>query len=397
MYIQKISDNTYKFIYREEEEIYPKENTHNDIVNDDVSLEKYRNIESETDGSKNESSDSQNRVTSKRQQMLNELQVFENYDSVKVKHIVISGGGTLGFVVYGFLKESYGTLWHHSKLKSLYGTSVGSIVCTLIALNIEWSILDSYIINRPWHNVFKFDFKNILYSINNCGIFSIDTFYDIFGPLFKFKGLDDNITLREFYEWNRIDMHFYLTEIYAEDGSYFKNVDVSHTTHPEWKLIDAIYASSALPVFLRPFVKDGMMYIDGGIINTFPINNCIQLNGITESNSDEICGFQLNSLELKASNCKEKKEIIQSSLYDLIIFIIIQIILEFTVQKCSIPLKHNYCLKSSNINGFEIHLAASESSLRRKMIDEGADYWKKHNQTDTAEMGGENMPSILEV
>jgi NTE family protein len=314
----------------------------------------------------------------KSQKIIQELHKFDNYDFIKVKHIVIGGGGTLGFVVYGFLKESYGTLWHHSKLKSLYGTSVGSIISTFISLNIEWSILDSYIINRPWHNIFKFDFKNIIYSINNCGLFSIDTFKDIFGPLLKYKGLDMDITLKEFYEWNKIDMHFYLTEIYAEDGSYFKNVDISHTTHPHWKLIDAIYGSSALPVFLRPLIKDDSMYIDGGILNTFPINDCIRLNEITESNSDEVCAFYLNSLDLKATNCKEKKDILKTSLYDLILFIIIQIILEFTFKHCNIYLKHNYRIKSSNINGFEIHLAASDSTIRRKMIEEGVEYYKNN-------------------
>lgn len=374
MNIEKISLNKYKFIYREEEK-EEKEEKKEQLKDEQLKEEQLKDDNFKENILKKEYSE-EIQQTHKREDVIIQ---YDHYSHINVKHIVISGGGVLGFIVYGFLRESYGTLWHHSKLESLYGTSVGSIIVTLIALNIEWSILDAYLINRPWHQVFQFDFTHILYSVNNCGILNIDTFKQIIEPLLKFKELNVNITLKEFFEWNHIDIHFYLTEIYAEDGSYFKKIDVSHKTHPDWKLIDVVYASSALPVAFTPYFKDDCVYIDGGILNTFPINDCIHNIKITENTKNEICAFQLNSLDNKATKCKEKKEIIKNSLIDLLIFIIIHIIYEFTSQTSIIKLKYDFKIKSSNINGFEIHLASSDAMVRRKLITEGVEMWNSYN------------------
>jgi predicted acylesterase/phospholipase RssA len=389
MNIERVSLNKYKFIYREEQskEDSPQEN---DNENEEKDIYKVSTFLNEDD----HKPEFEHEANPKETENTIDADIHTQYNHITVKHLVISGGGTLGFIVYGFLRDSYGLLWHHSKLESLYATSVGSLISTFIALNIEWSILDAYIINRPWHQVFQFDFKHILYSVNNCGIFNIDIFKQILDPLLKFKELDVNITLKEFYEWNHFDMHFYVTEIYAEDGSYFKKIDISHKTHPDWKLVDAVYASCALPVAFSPYSKDNCIYIDGGILNTYPVNDCIHNIKITENTKNEICAFQLTSLDNKATNCKEKKEIIKCSLIDLLIFIIIHIIYEFTSQKSIVKLKYEFEIKSSKITGFEIHLASSDAMIRRKLITEGSELWNTYfanmskNNDESTENGG---------
>jgi predicted acylesterase/phospholipase RssA len=60
------------------------------------------------------------------------------------------------------------------------------------------------------------------------------------------------------------------------DMDIFENVDISHTTHPEWKLLDAIAASSCLPVFFEPFKYKTKTYLDGGIYLNNPIQKCIR-------------------------------------------------------------------------------------------------------------------------
>jgi predicted acylesterase/phospholipase RssA len=86
----------------------------------------------------------------------------------KIKHIVISGGGTDGFISYGILRESqkYG-FWEKDDIESIYGTSIGAIFSIIISLKFDWDTLDDYIIKRPWHTVFTFDMNSILNSFSS--------------------------------------------------------------------------------------------------------------------------------------------------------------------------------------------------------------------------------------
>ena len=58
--------------------------------------------------------------------------------------------------------------------------------------------------------------------------------------------------------------------------------DISYKTHPEWKVIDAIYASCCLPFLFSPFyyytagsLEPQKAFMDGGILMNFPLNLCI--------------------------------------------------------------------------------------------------------------------------
>ena len=72
-----------------------------------------------------------------------------------IKHIVVGGGGTTGFMTFGalkFLQEN--DFWNISNIKTIYGTSVGSIVATSIALKYDWDTLLTYFIRRPWNKLY---------------------------------------------------------------------------------------------------------------------------------------------------------------------------------------------------------------------------------------------------
>ena len=91
-----------------------------------------------------------------------------------IKHIVLTGGGVSGFSVYGVLRESHNSgFWNINNIKSIYGTSSGSIISVficLIYLKYEWSELDNYIIKRPWESIFKIDMFSIVNSFEKIGI-----------------------------------------------------------------------------------------------------------------------------------------------------------------------------------------------------------------------------------
>lgn len=201
-----------------------------------------------------------------------------------INHLVISGGGPLGLRYLGALEklEKEG-IWKLENIKSIYGTSIGSIIGAFICLNYDWETLNTYIIERPWQDAFKVTAKQIFNSYYNKGLFDKKLAEIIFKPLLEAKDLNINVTLQQFYEFSKIDLHIFTFEI-----NKFETVELSHTTHPELSLLQALTMSSSLPGIFMPTIIDNKCYIDGGVMCNYPLNQCLR----DHTNKDEILGIK---------------------------------------------------------------------------------------------------------
>jgi predicted acylesterase/phospholipase RssA len=201
-----------------------------------------------------------------------------------IKHLVISGGGPLGLRYLGALEklEKEG-IWKQGNIISIYGTSIGSIIGAFICLKYDWETLNTYIIDRPWQDAFKVTAKQIFNSYYNKGLYDKKLAEIIFKPLLEAKDLTINITLQEFYEFSKIDLHIITFEL-----NKFETIELSHTTHPELSLLQALTMSSSLPGIFMPTIIDKKCYIDGGVMCNYPLNQCINAN----NNKDEILGIK---------------------------------------------------------------------------------------------------------
>ena len=196
---------------------------------------------------------------------------MEENPEKKIEHIVISGGGQTGFTFYGILKEAAKQgFWDINNIRSFYGTSIGTLISVILCLNYDWDTIDTYLINRPWQNIFKVDLYTIMQAFEKRGIFGIDTMEKIIGPLFAGKDIPMSITLKEFYDLNGIELYMFTTEL-----NKFKLCKMSHTTHPDWRVIDAVYVSCTLPIIFAPLIKDDECYVDGGMMSSYPMKSCL--------------------------------------------------------------------------------------------------------------------------
>jgi predicted acylesterase/phospholipase RssA len=201
-----------------------------------------------------------------------------------IKHLVISGGGPLGLRYLGALEKLNTELfWDINDIESIYSTSVGAIIAAFICLKYDWDTLNKYIIDRPWHDAFKVTAKQIFDSYYNKGLFDKKLAEIIFKPLLEAKDLTLDITLKEFYEYSKIDLHIFTFEI-----NKFQTIELSHSTHPDLSLTQALTMSSALPGIFMPTIIDNCCYVDGGVMCNYPINQCIR----DHSNKDEILGIK---------------------------------------------------------------------------------------------------------
>lgn len=206
-------------------------------------------------------------------------------DLSNIKCIVISGGGSMFYQMLGIFFEliNNDNNFDINKVNHFFGVSAGSLLCLMLALNHNIESINKYFIDRPWHNLIKTDIFQVLSSFNTCGIINKDILIKACDPMFKAKDLDiSTITFAELYNKTNNTIHIFSTNI--TDGII---VDFSHITHPQWLLIDALQASMCIPTIIEPVIKDNKCYLDGGVVNNFPINFALKT-----FKNDEILGIK---------------------------------------------------------------------------------------------------------
>lgn len=155
--------------------------------------------------------------------------------------IVLSGGGIRGIAHLGVLQALTEA---GIKIDMISGTSAGSIVGSLYAQGHQpYDIYQTFMKTR----LYKF----LRPAFGNPGFLSLDQTRPLF---LEFLPHDS-------FENLKIPMVIAVT-----------NFSRGHLVYlSKGKLIEAIHASSSIPGVFKPIIIDGEMYIDGGVLNNFPI------------------------------------------------------------------------------------------------------------------------------
>lgn len=283
-----------------------------------------------------------------------------------IKHLVISGGSVWGFSAFGILYEAleYGFI-ELENIQSIYATSVGTIVGTMMALKIERNILKDYLIKRPWDAVCKKNKCSVLELYDSKGIIHKGFIENFFSPLLKSVDLPLDISLEDFYKHTGIECHFYTTEL-----NKYISVELSHHTHPTWKLTDAVYASCAVPILFLPFIQGSECYIDGGFFSNYPIANCLD----KFENKSEIFGISLAN----NSNDHYSNITIESNIFDVLSTVLSKIIRHnglFANDKSKDAPYQIHCIQNSTIENSINTLYNKE--IRQELIESGIQLMKE--------------------
>jgi predicted patatin/cPLA2 family phospholipase len=188
-----------------------------------------------------------------------------------IKHLVLSGGSIGGCAFMGAVRY----LVEHSfldmdQLETIYATSVGTYMAVVITLGYDWDTLFTYMVKRNWGQTYKINIEAIVNALHTGGVFDKQIIVNTFKSLFNGKDLDLDMTLLDFYQYNKKEIHFVCSNI-----TDYKAEDFSYLTHPDVKLLDVVYASSGLPLLFPPMQINGKLYFDGAAFLNYPINLCL--------------------------------------------------------------------------------------------------------------------------
>ena len=276
-----------------------------------------------------------------------------------IKHLVISGGGPIMIQTLGAIQhlEQSGFL-NLADIQSIYGTSAGAIVGTLICLKYDWETINDYIIKRPWHDVFHIKVQRVFNAYTKKGIFDIEVVKKCFKPLLAAKDIALDINLADFYKYSGIELHFF-----AFDVNEYKVHNISYLTHPNLELLTALQMTCGLPVLMTPVIMENKCFIDGGMTSNYPLDFCIK----SGNNPDEILGFKNKYVE-KENIIKE-----ESTLLDFVLAFLFKAVLSFNTENRQPCIKHEVICDTQHLNMEVLKTALSSVDVRRKLFDSGTE------------------------
>lgn len=203
------------------------------------------------------------------------------------KNLVLEGGGIRGLAYPGALQvlEEKGII---KNIERVAGTSAGSIIALMIGLGYNSHDIDS-IFKSLKIQQFN-DGKNIFGKIRRLkkeyGIFKGDKFEKWLSVLVKNKTGNPNTTFLNLHQLHDANNNF--KDVYCTGTNITKQqLQIFSWQHtPYMKLKTAIHISGSIPVYFKPVAIDSEwnevpiknnkttfdLYVDGGMINNYPIN-----------------------------------------------------------------------------------------------------------------------------
>lgn len=184
--------------------------------------------------------------------------------------LVISGGSVKGFGLLGAIEciiEKYGL----SSFSSFFGTSIGSIIAYLLCIGYT-----------PLEIIHKVHYFKVLHKVKDN--IDITTIIKNRGVL-NFEYILEELEIMSLLKYPEL---FTFKTLYEFTGKEFccvtynyslqKKEILHHTTTPDLCCLTALRMSSSIPFVFDSFKHNNHIYIDGGIVDNFPIQVAIKFH-----------------------------------------------------------------------------------------------------------------------
>ena len=240
--------------------------------------------------------------------------------------LCLSGGGLLGISFIGvldFLENNENI--NLALITNYFGTSIGALLSFLFSINYSLKEVKEFIINFNFGILTNYTENNIDNLLTKCGIDDGNKTIYILQSFLKNKYNIIDITFEKHYELTNKKLNIIGTNYTKSSEELFNYINT-----PLMSIITAVRISISIPLIFTPILYNDNYYLDGALVNNFPINYCnikntIGINIIFTNNTDKIddififlkncIGITINNKNLiKSLNIIEIKDINELSL-----------------------------------------------------------------------------------
>jgi predicted acylesterase/phospholipase RssA len=180
-----------------------------------------------------------------------------------VRHVVFSGGGQRGFAYVGALLALQQRGVRLDRLLGAGGTSIGALFALLTCVGYSPQEMEKMVYGVEVSQLIDFNLSTLLRE------FGLDDGTKVRGymeTLLRKKELDTRTTFAQLRELKQ--KHLLMVGCNIHDYSEYR-MDWEST--PDMPIVDACAISMALPLMFAPTKHEGGLYIDGGLVNNFPM------------------------------------------------------------------------------------------------------------------------------
>ena len=167
-----------------------------------------------------------------------------------MEYLVIGPGAMGGFSMLGYLKTIEESL---DNIKEYSGASAGAIISVFLALGFSIDDILYKLAELEGNKLVKLNLKCFM---NKYGLVDLKPIRDKFVNIFE-----SDPTFLD------IEKKIYISAFCVNTS---KTVYFSKDTHPNMKVIDALCMSIAVPFIFSSYRYEGMVYVDGGTLETLP-------------------------------------------------------------------------------------------------------------------------------
>lgn len=178
--------------------------------------------------------------------------------------LALGGGGLKGYLEIGALEEleeMYGPL-HKKFHQGIYGCSIGSVIGTALAFGIDMKTLKTHFMKfGSITTLFGVpDISKVSEMLHKKGVLSLEPFAKFLIDIFNEEGIDiKNKKLKDAL----VPLHIITSNLTKGIPSVFQG---------DIPVIDAILASSCIPLVFQPRIINSCVYVDGGFITNIVMN-----------------------------------------------------------------------------------------------------------------------------
>lgn len=185
--------------------------------------------------------------------------------------LVLAGGGVKGAGMLGAIQYLHEKIIALPEIRAYVGTSIGAILGYLLCIGYTPLEIIHYVLRHE-----------LLAQLSRLG--------DDPHLLFSQCGLIQFEPINEFLELMTLSKHgrlFTLQSLFTELGkelacvtynySKLKSTILHKSTTPDLSCIQALQMSASIPYVFTQCVVDGQLYVDGGLVDNFPIRFALKL------------------------------------------------------------------------------------------------------------------------
>ena len=176
--------------------------------------------------------------------------------------LVLSGGGAKGIYFIGILKKLE-DLNIIKNINTFSGTSIGAFFSALFSIGYTSKELYDFIILLKISKIKKMSVNNFFQFF---GIDDGNNLEIILENMFELKGFNKNTTFLELFNKTKKELIITGVCINEKKCHYF-----SYKNYPNMPIIKAVRISCSVPIYFNPVKYDNKLWVDGAVIDNFPI------------------------------------------------------------------------------------------------------------------------------